>query len=50
MKDGHFQDLSPQEQEWLDAYLNGTIDRAVFEALQDRMLENPALPDPCRAT
>lgn len=33
-----FHDLSAEEQDWLDAYLNGTIEPAAFDALQDRLL------------
>lgn len=38
-----FTDLTDEEQDWLDAYLDGTIDPESFEALQDRMLENASL-------
>jgi len=38
-----FHDLSPEEQDCLDAYLNGTIEPAAFEALQERLLASPAL-------
>jgi len=38
-----FQDLTPKEQQWVDAYLDGTIEPEDFEALQNRMLESPAL-------
>lgn len=32
-----------EEQEWIDAYLNGTIEPEAFEALQNRMLESAEL-------
>lgn len=38
-----FHDLSAEEQDWLDAYLNGTIAPVAFEALQDRLLTSAAL-------
>tara|TARA_R110002096_G_scaffold11515_8_gene42361 strand:- start:1323 stop:3017 length:1695 start_codon:yes stop_codon:yes gene_type:complete len=38
-----FRDLSPQEREWVDAYLDGSIAPADFEALQDRMMESAEL-------
>lgn len=38
-----FQDLPKEEQEWLDRYLEGTIEADAFEALQDRMQESPGL-------
>ena len=38
-----FSALSEQEQEWLDAYLDGTIGAEDFEHLQDRMMEKPEL-------
>jgi ferric-dicitrate binding protein FerR (iron transport regulator) len=38
-----FKHLSAEEQDWLDAYLNGTIEREAFNAMQERMLERPAL-------
>ncbi|MEZ5386489.1 MAG: LamG-like jellyroll fold domain-containing protein [Prosthecobacter sp.] len=43
MKTARFDDLSAEERDWLDAYLNGTIEPAAFEALQERLLVNPAL-------
>ena len=36
-------EMSSQEQEWIDAYLNGTIDPEDFNALQDSMMASPAL-------
>lgn len=36
-----FDDLSGEEQDCLDAYLNGTIDSAAFEAMQDRLASSP---------
>ena len=38
-----FDQLSSQEQDWLDEYLDGTISPENFESLQDRLLENPEL-------
>ena len=43
MSSPHFSDLSDQEQDWLDAYLDGTIDPEAFETLQDRMMESAPL-------
>ncbi len=43
MSDSRFEDLPEEEQDWIDACLDGTIDDASFSALQDRMLERPAL-------
>ena len=37
------QDLSPVEQDWIDAYVDGTIEPEAFEALQNQMLEKPTL-------
>ena len=37
-----FHDLSAEQQDWLDASLNGTIEPAAFEALQARLLADPA--------
>ncbi|MFT4641579.1 MAG: ferric-dicitrate binding protein FerR (iron transport regulator) [Verrucomicrobiales bacterium] len=36
-------ELSAQELEWVESHLNGTMDPESFEALQDRMMESPAL-------
>ena len=38
-----FSDLTEAERDWIDAYIEGTIDGEAFEALQDRMLESPGL-------
>lgn len=43
MEDSQFKDLSKEEKDWIDAYLDGTIEPESFEALQDRMLVRPAL-------
>ena len=37
MKPEKFEDLSPEDQESIDAYLDGTIEPEAFESLQDRM-------------
>ncbi|MFT4546897.1 MAG: hypothetical protein ACI9UA_001889 [Pseudoalteromonas tetraodonis] len=39
----NFNELTSEEQEWLDGYLDGTIGREAFDELQDRMLVNPEL-------
>lgn len=41
--DARFNDLTKEEQEWLDGYLDGTISPEAFESLQDRLLENASL-------
>ncbi len=45
MKTDHsrFHDFTLEEQGWLDAYVNGTIEAQAFDALQIRMMESPAL-------
>lgn len=43
MKPSQFKDLSAEEQDWIDAYLNGTIDAGAFESLQERLTSSPAL-------
>lgn len=43
MKTTRFHELPPEEQDWIDAYVNGTIEPDAFAKLQDRMLESPAL-------
>lgn len=43
MEPSNFSELGADEQQWLDAYLDGTIDAEEFEALQDRMLESSSL-------
>ena len=35
-----FSHLSPREKEWLEQYLNGTIEPSDFEAMQDHMVEH----------
>lgn len=39
----NFSDLPDAERDWIDAYIEGTIDERSFESLQDRMLESPGL-------
>ncbi|MDF1858929.1 MAG: FecR domain-containing protein [Verrucomicrobiales bacterium] len=48
MNSARFNDLTPEEQDWLDTYLDGTIEPDDFASLQDRMLENPALREVMR--
>ncbi len=43
MNEARFEDLPEEEQEWIDAFLNGGIDDDSFAKLQDRMLERPEL-------
>ena len=43
MKETRFSDLSPEEQEWIDALIEGSIDEASFERLQAAMLKSPEL-------
>ena len=43
MKPAKYKDLSTEEQEWIDAYVDGTISAEDFESLQDRMLESVEL-------
>ncbi len=38
-----FKDLPSKEQDWLDAYLDGTISPGDFAALQDRLMESAEL-------
>ncbi|MEM1443388.1 MAG: LamG-like jellyroll fold domain-containing protein [Verrucomicrobiota bacterium] len=38
-----FTNLSTEEQDWLDDYLDGTISPSEFEKLQDRLIESPGL-------
>jgi len=38
-----FEELNEEEQDWIDGLLDGTIDEAAFNTLQDRMLERPEL-------
>ena len=40
MKKDQFSQLSSEEQEWLDAYLDGELSSEAFEAMQDRMMES----------
>lgn len=42
-KNPRFQDLSRQERDWIDSYLDGTIEPEAFEALQIRMVESAEL-------
>ncbi len=37
-----FSSLSPQDKEWLDTYLDGTIESGEFENMQDHMVRDPA--------
>ena len=39
MKPESFKKLSPEEQDWIDAYIEGTIETDEFNKLQDRMLD-----------
>ena len=48
MKTASFQDLSDKERDWLDDYLDGTIESEAFEALQNRLLENADLREVMR--
>ena len=43
MKSPRFSDLSAEEQDWLENYLNGTIDSEAFELFQNRIVEKPEL-------
>lgn len=43
MKAPNFSDLAKEDRDRIDAYLDGTIEPAEFEALQDRMMNDPAL-------
>ena len=43
MNDPRFGDLSSEEQDWLEDYLNGTMDQEAFESFQDRLLEKAEL-------
>ena len=43
MKNVPFEQFSQEEQDWIDGYLDGTIDPHDFEELQRRMLGNPQL-------
>ena len=38
-----YRDLTAEEQEWVEAYLNETIEPEAFASLQDRMRERPEL-------
>lgn len=38
-----FGDLSPEEQDWIDGYIDGTIEVEAFEALQERMTSSASL-------
>ncbi len=43
MNETRFKDLPEEEQDWIDAFLNGEINDESFGRLQDRMLERPEL-------
>ncbi len=43
MKFSRFQDLTDEEKNWLEDYLDGTITPEAFETLQDRLTESGAL-------
>ena len=43
MNSPNFSELPQEDQDRIDAYLDGTIEPAEFEALQDRMIADPAL-------
>lgn len=43
MNEERFEKLTAEEQEWIDALLDGSIEPAAFAALQDRMLERRQL-------
>ncbi|MEQ1859524.1 MAG: LamG-like jellyroll fold domain-containing protein [Chthoniobacteraceae bacterium] len=43
MRTPNFSDMPQEDQDRIDAYLDGTIGQADFDALQDRMAKNPAL-------
>jgi len=43
MNDTRFEQLTDEEQDWIDAVLDGSIDQADFDRLQERMLGKPAL-------
>ena len=38
MKPAKYKDLTAEEQEWIDAYVDGTISVEDFDFLQDRMI------------
>lgn len=38
-----FEDLSPEDQECIEAFLEGSLSNEAFESLQDRMMTDPAL-------
>ena len=40
MKQDQFSQLSSEEQEWLESYLNGELSPEDFEAMQDKMVES----------
>ena len=43
MKPAKYKDLTAEEQEWIDAYADGTISAEDFESLEDRMIESAEL-------
>ena len=44
-----FSQLPPEEQDWIDSYLDGTIGTEDFDALRERMLIDPELRKITRA-
>ncbi|MDF1753431.1 MAG: FecR domain-containing protein [Verrucomicrobiales bacterium] len=49
MKSSKFSQLPKDEQDWIDAYLDGTISDGDFDQLQDRMMESPELREAMRS-
>jgi hypothetical protein len=43
MKSTRFEDLPLEEQDWIDAYVDGTITEEAFSKLQERLLRSPGL-------
>ena len=43
MAERRYSEFGEEEQDWIDAYLDGTIDQSAFDSLQDRMLQSPEL-------
>mgnify|MGYP003633923347 CR=1 FL=1 len=43
MDSSPFKSLSAEEQDWVDAYVDGTIEAEAFDALQDGMMKSPVL-------
>ncbi|MGJ8695481.1 MAG: LamG-like jellyroll fold domain-containing protein [Verrucomicrobiaceae bacterium] len=48
MSGANFKNLSEEEKDWLDGYLDGTISAADFAAMQDRMVESPGFREVMR--